>query len=130
MKLTACHESVLAAFDCLGIHYRGYPCKGGTLYFCTIPASGLTFDLKYREDGTIKLWRFVGTAPVSKPAVKYEYRRPGAPCSAVGIEITDDGDISLYAEQTIDENDADRNARIKRIISGYVKITQDFIYTM
>lgn len=122
MRQTVRSKSVEVVLDHLGINYREYPCRNGDLYFCTDPTSGLTFDLKYDEDGTIQLWRFVGVAPVPEATMRCEYCKPGNSHSVIGIEITDEGDISFYAMQTFDKNGPDMNARINKMISGYVKL--------
>ena len=121
MKQMVRLKSVEVVLEHLGIKYREYPCRNGELYFCTVP-NGLTFDLKYDEDGTIQLWRFVGTAPTPKAKMRCEYCKPGNPHSVIGIEITDEGDVSFYAMQTLDKNGSDINARIDKMISGYVKL--------
>lgn len=108
-----------------GINYRDFPCRSGEFYFCTIPEKKLTFDLQYNENGLMRLWRFVGEAPASKAGRRCEYRASQYPYTVVGIEVTDEGDISFYAEQKVDINDSRNIARIDRMISGYVNLLMD-----
>lgn len=111
-----------AILNRLGISYRGFSCGKGAFFYCKIPTDGYTFDLQYDEDGTIRLWRFVGTAPISKAGKRYECRKPNYPHTAVGIEVTDEGDLSFYAEQKIDPHDSSREECIIRMIEGYVSM--------
>lgn len=104
--------------DYLNIKYRKIDFKNGELYFCTLP-SQLTFDLFEGIDGTIKLWSFVGSVPVSKAGMRCEYRSPDHPDTAIGFEVTDEGDLCLYAEQMVDADSPLRERRIFRMIAGY-----------
>lgn len=108
-------------FDCLGIKYRKTDFPGGSLYFCTLP-NQLIFDLFEGNDGTIKLWRFVDFAPASKAGMRCEYRKPDDPYSAFGLEVTEEGNLSLYAEQIIHANSPRRESRILRMVEGYSKM--------
>ena len=53
----------------------------------------LTFDIQYEDNGLIRLWRFIGTAPASKAGKRCEYRTSKSPHAVVGMEVTDEGDI-------------------------------------
>lgn len=114
-----------ATLSRLGINYRDFPCRSGEFYFCTIPEKKLTFDLQYGENGLIRLWRFIGKAPTSKVGRRCEYRASQCPSAVVGIEVTDECDISFYAEQKVDITDSRNIARIDRMISGYVNLLMD-----
>lgn len=115
-----------AALNRLGINYREFPHRSGEFYFCTIPENELSFDIQYEEDGMVRLWRFVGTAPLSKAGRRYEYRSPKFPHAAVGVEVTDEGDISYYAERKIDIADSRSATLIDRLIRGYIKLLAEF----
>lgn len=56
-------------------------------------SNGISFDIKLTDDGTVRLWRFVGNAPIFKAGKRCEYRRPEYPHAVVGVEITDEGDL-------------------------------------
>lgn len=114
-----------ASLSRLGINYRDFPCRRGEFYFCTIPERKLTFDIQYEENGLIRLWRFIGTAPASKAGKRCEYRAPQYPSAVVGMEVTDEGDVSFYAEQKIDVSDANSAIRIDRMISRYINMISD-----
>lgn len=110
------------ALDRLAINFREYPCKTGALYFCTDPATGLTFDMKYEEDGTIHLWRFIGESTVLVSGTRCEYRSPKKPNSAIGIEVTNDGEINFYARQMLDAKNPEGIMQIGRFIRRYVNL--------
>ena len=114
-----------AALSRLGINYRDFPCRSGEFYFCTIPEKKLTFDIRYEENGLIRLWRFIGTAPASKAGKRCEYRASKYPSAVVGMEVTDEGDVSFYAEQKVDTTDSRSAARIDRMISSYINLLVD-----
>lgn len=114
-----------AALSRLGINYRDFPCRSGEFYFCTIPEKKLTFDIQYEDNGLIRLWRFIGTAPASKAGRRCEYRTSKSPHAVVGMEVTDEGDISFYAEQKVDITDSRSTVRIDRMISSYINLQVD-----
>ncbi len=116
-----------AALNHLSIHYRELPYRDGAFYFCKI-SDGLTFDLQLRDNGTIKMWRFVGTAPISNAGVRYEYRKPEYPHIAIGVEVTDEGDVSFYAEQDISVDNSRREERIFKMIKGYTELITRFSF--
>ena len=122
MRQTADLNYAGAALSRLGILYRDLPCRNGELYFCTIPSNGITFDLQYSKDGTIRLWRFVSTTTISKAGVRCEYRKQNYPHAVIGIEVTDEGDISLFAEQKIDGDDPRSEARFLKMLHGYTEL--------
>ena len=47
------------------------------------------------------------------------------PYSVVGMEVTDEGDVSFYAEQKIDVADVKCASRIDRMISRYINIISE-----
>lgn len=112
---------VEAAFDRLHIRYRKIEFTDGSLFFCT-PLNGLTFDLFTGTDGSIRLWRFVGSAPVEKAGARFEYRKPEYPHTAIGLEVTEEGDLCFYAEQIINAANPQKKHRILKMISGYSEI--------
>lgn len=114
-----------AALNRLGINYRDFPCRSGEFYFCTIPEKKLTFDIQYEDNGLIRLWRFIGTAPASKAGKRCEYRASKSPHAVVGMEVTDEGDISFYAEQKVDITDSRSAVHIDRMISSYTNLHVD-----
>ena len=109
----------------LGINYREFPCRSGEFYFCTIPEKKLTFDIQYEDNGLIRLWRFIGTAPASKAGKRCEYRASKYPSAVVGMEVTDEGDVSFYAEQKVDITDSRSAVRIDKMISRYINLQVD-----
>lgn len=110
---------VQAALDRLGIHYREIPYKNGTLYLCTVPFCGITFDLSCEEDSTIKMWRFVNPSVQDKTRILHEYRKEN---SALGLEATDEGGISLYAECVFCNNGLNAEKHIFKMIKGYANL--------
>lgn len=108
----------------LHIAYRELPCRNGWFYCCKNP-DGISFDIKIDNQGMIRLWRFIGTAPLSKSGSRCEYRNPQQPYSVVGMEVTDDGDVSFYAEQKIDATDVKCASRIDRMISRYINMISE-----
>lgn len=113
------------ALSRLGINYRDFPCRSGEFYFCTIPEKKLTFDIQYEDNGLIRLWRFIGTAPASKAGKRCEYRASKYPSAVVGMEVTDEGDVSFYAEQKVDITDSRSAVRIDKMISRYINLQVD-----
>ena len=89
------------------------------------PRKKLTFDIQYEGNGLIRLWRFIGTAPASKAGRRCEYRTSKSPHAVVGMEVTDEGDISFYAEQKVDITDSRSAVRIDRMISRYINLQVD-----
>ena len=54
-----------------------------------------------------------------------EYRTSKSPHAVVGMEVTDEGDISFYAEQKVDITDSRSAVRIDRMISSYINLQVD-----
>lgn len=122
MKQVADLNYAGATLNSLGIRYRKLPSRTGEFFFCTIPSNGITFDLQYGDDDTICLWRFVGTASLSKAGMRCEYRKPSYPHTVLGLEVTNEGDVSLYAEQIVERGDSHREEKLVRMIEGYVSM--------
>ena len=117
--------------DRLRIKYRKLPCRDGAFYYCTIPSNGYTFDLQCEDkDNTVRIWRFIGTAPLSKAGRRCEYRNPHYPWAVIGMEVTDEGDVSFYAEQKIEMTDRKSAARIDKMISGYIDMIANSSITL
>lgn len=114
-----------ATFERLGISYKKLPCRKGEFFYCKSPTGDATFNLKYDENGIIRLWRFVATAPISKAGKHCVYRKPDYPYAKIGIEVTDEGDVCFFAEQAIDINDPQKIFRIDKMISGYINLIAD-----
>ena len=114
-----------AVFNRLGIIYKNLPCGKGEFYFCTIPSTGITFDLSYEEGKYVKLWRIICTNLKSKARQRYEYNRLDYQNSVIGIEVSDDGEVCFYAEQRIIEGDNQLENKIARMIEGFVSIVSD-----
>lgn len=107
----------LTLFD-FGVRYRNL---GDDLYFCTLP-NGLTFDLWCNDHGTIRLWRFIDVDPLKKAGTRYIYSKANA---ALGVEITDEGDIKLFTELQYAPHAPDFVQRINKMLAGYIDmITQ------
>lgn len=92
--------------------------SSGILYFCTLP-NGLTFDLFAGKDGTIRLWRFVSTMPVSKAGTCLAYRDPRRSHISFGFEVTEEGDLCFYAELAVDAGCQEKGDRIHNTIELY-----------
>lgn len=115
-----CAGSVL---QCLGIPCQPYPCRNGEFYFCTVPTDKrITFNLRVSPNRTIRLWRFIGTAPLSAAGYRWEYRKPGGPQALIGLEVTAEGDVCLFAEQDLEPQGAQDRARIARMLVGYIHL--------
>lgn len=108
----------------LHIAYRELPCRNGWFYCCK-KNDGISFNIKIDDYGMIRLWKFIGTAPLSKSGSRCEYCNSQHPCSVVGIEVTDEGDVSFYAEKKIDVTDVKCAARIDRMISRYINMISE-----
>ncbi|MGN0685166.1 MAG: hypothetical protein ACI4KC_03615 [Gemmiger sp.] len=111
----------------LGISSKPYPCRIGEFYFCTVPTDkSLTFNLRFSDNRTIRLWRFIGTAPRSAAGYRWEYRNPNVPLAVIGLEVTTDGDICFFAEQELEAYGTASQARISRMVSGYITVITSF----
>ena len=107
----------------LGIPCQPYPCRNGEFYFCTVPTDKrITFNLRVSPNRTIRLWRFIGTAPLSAAGRRWEYRKPGSPRALIGLEVTAEGDVCLFAEQDLEPQGAQNRARIARMLVGYIHL--------
>ena len=107
----------------LGIPCHPYPCRSGEFYFCTVPTdSSITFNLKFTANRTIRLWRFIGTAPPAEAGSRWEYRKPDGPQAVIGLEVTAEGDICLFAEQELEAQGTQCQARIIRMLLGYIRL--------
>lgn len=101
-----------------GVRYRKL---GEDLYFCMLP-NGLTFDLLCSDHGTIQMWRFIDTAPLVKAGIRYICSKANA---TLGVEITDEGDVKLFAEFHCVHQNNDFTQDINKILTGYIDmITQ------
>lgn len=118
-KAVSISEEVLKHF---GVDYRKFPCGNGAFFYCKIPSSGYTFDLQCDEDGVIRLWRFVATVPIYMAGKRCECRKLSYPHAVTGIEITDEGDVSFFAEQKMDLNDSSNIERIVHMIERYMSM--------
>ena len=114
----------------LQIKYRKLPTRSGAFYYCKMPTNGYTFDLQCDDQGNIQIWKFIGTAPLSKAGNRYEYRDSKDPCAVVGVEVTDEGDVSFFAEQKMDVASCDSDHRIGSMIRGYINIIADSSLTL
>lgn len=112
-------KTIRSEFARFNISYRRLSCVSSEIYFCRIP-TGMTFNLKCESDGTIKLWRFVGSVPLSKAGIRYEYPLPNDSQVVLGLEVTSDGDISFYEEGKICSDGAERESQIRRMIENYI----------
>lgn len=122
MRVTADLNFAEESLKRLLIAYRVLPCKNGWFYYCKNTANGISFDIKLTDDGTVRLWRFVGNAPISKAGKCCEYRRPEYPHAVVGVEITDEGDLCFYAELKIDPSESDSEINMAHMIESYLSV--------
>lgn len=107
------------------ISFRKIDYRNGTLYLCRTPF-GQTFNLRLKNNQSIKIWSFVGSVPVKNINVRYVYKKPADSSSTVGIEITDEGDISFYVLQTLDlKHD---KSRIRSLIESYSKVISNTVF--
>lgn len=107
----------------LGIPYQPYPCRNGEFYFCTVPTDkSITFNLRFTANRMIQLWRFIGTAPHTEAGSQWEYHQPDGPQAVVGLEVTAEGDICLFAEQELEAHAPQSQARIARMLLGYIHL--------
>ena len=113
----------------LHITYKEFPCRTGGLFLCKKP-DGISFDIKIDDNGFIRLWRFIGKAPLSKSGSRCEYRNPHKPFSVVGMEVTDEGDVSFYAESKLDLTDAKSAVQVDRMISRYINMISNIPRTL
>ena len=109
--------------DSLHIQYRRITLPSGSLCFCTLPG-GQTFDLFVETGGTIRLWCFIGTLSADKAGARLEYRKPECPGAAVGLAVTEEGDLSLFAERTVAPDDSRTSRRIRRMVACFSAMLQ------
>lgn len=128
MRVTADLNFAEESLKRLCIAYRELPCKNGWFYYCKNTANGISFDIKLTDDGTVRLWRFVGNAPISKAGKRCEYRRPEYPHAVVGVEITDEGDLCFFAELKIDLSDSEREICITHMIESYLSVITNMCF--
>lgn len=106
--------------DHFHITYRINNYSDGTFFFCCLPPPNkLTFDLFEKTD-SVRLWRFIGTAPSSRIGTKWEHQKQ--PLEVTGLEVTAEGDICLYTELSIDENDPQKVKKISGAVDGFSKM--------
>ncbi len=106
------------------ISFRRIDFKNGALYFCTTPF-GRTFNLQLKNNQSIKIWSFVGSVSVKNINVRYVYKKPNDSSLTVGIEVTDEGDISFYVLQVLDIKHP--KSRIRLLIESYSKVISDTV---
>lgn len=94
---------------------------GDDLYFCILP-NDLTFDLMY-GDSTIRMWRFVDSVPLIKAGTCFFYGKANA---TLGVEITDEGDVELFAEYRYDRKAPDIEQRIRKMLTGYIDMIMHY----
>jgi hypothetical protein len=114
-----------AVLERLSVNIRQFVCKDGVLFFCRNPGNDLTFDLKIIEDKTIRLWRYVSSTSISNAGARFEYCNPCIPNFSIGIEVTEEGNVTLYAELKIEKDDPQKAVTIEKIITGYIKLISD-----
>ncbi len=106
--------------DHFHITYRINNYSDGTFFFCCLPPPNkLTFDLFEKKTGAVRLWRFIGTS--STIGKRWEHQKQ--PFSGVtGLEVTAEGDICLYTELNIDENDPQKVKKISGVVDDFSKM--------
>ena len=115
-------RQIEAVLDRLGMEYRKLACGDGFLYFCT-PPNEVTFDLFVDPEGNVKLWRFVADVSDTGNAVKCEYRGPGLPWDALGLEVTGEGEVILFVTGKVDGASVRCEAHLYRMITSYWEMT-------
>lgn len=105
------------ALDRLDIQYRRLPIKQEAFYFCTL-SNGLAFNLRFAV-GNIKMWRFIGVLKHFKAGTRVEkYKKE----IVIGLEVTDEGDISFYAMQKFECGDFQQEKRLMKMLSDYTRM--------
>lgn len=123
MENVQCASIARTSLEYLGIRYRAALLPRGCLCFCTL-TGGLTFNLFMGSDGQVRLWRFVGTATMNSAGTGVAFRRGDTLPVAVGFEVTEEGDIRLYARQLLPDSEANEN-RMVRIIRAFCDLLSD-----
>lgn len=123
MKNVQCASIARIALERLNIPHRELLLPHGCLCFCTL-AGGLTFNLFMGSDGQVRLWRFVGTASLNSAGARLEFYRSGALQSMAGLEVTEDGEVRLYAQQVICDSKTNES-RIVKIICEFCALMSD-----
>lgn len=103
----------------VGVCYRKL---GDGLYFCMLP-NGLTFDLMHSDGKTIRMWRFIDSAPLPKAGIRFVCCRANA---TLGVEITDEGEVELFAEYRYDRKSPDIEQRIRKMLAGYIDMIMQY----
>ena len=93
-------ENALSQLD---VTYKKYPYKYGSIYFCS-SHDNITFDLLLSDKQAIKIWRYICFDTIVYPFSDKVYYSFNNIDSEIGMESTDEGDISLYANQTINDD--------------------------
>lgn len=103
-----------------GIIFREIDYRDGILYFCKTPF-GQMFNLRFGNNQSIKIWSFIGTTSIGRVGTKYEWKNDNDSYPIVGIEITDDGDLSFYMTDILDDDTTDRD-KIQSLITTYANM--------
>lgn len=102
-----------------GVRYRKL---GDDVYFCML-LNGLTFDLRCSDGDTLRMWRFVDSDPISKAGTRFVCCRANA---TLGVEITEEGEVELFAEYRYDYKSPDIEQRIRKMLTGYIDMIMQY----
>ena len=108
-------EALLSQLD---VDYRKLNLKNGHLYFCTL-SNKITFNLRLEGDGTVTLWRFIGCIQSLQGGTQVEYRKRKM---TVGLEVTDEGDLSFYVKNHFKTGNMDVGKQLKKMLSIYADV--------
>lgn len=123
MENVQCASIARTALEYLGVQYRPILLPHGCLCFCTM-TGGLTFNLFMGSEGQVSLWRFVGTASLNSAGGRLEFCRSVAQQSMAGLEVTEEGEVRLYAQQVICDSKT-KESRIVKIICEFCALMSD-----
>ena len=110
----------------LNISYRIINFTNKSLFFCEL-SNGITFDMFVGRDGSIRLWRFIGITASSKSGMKIEYRKFRYSNVVLGLEVMEEGDLNLYAEQQINFDNAQSAKYVYELIKNFSQIIINYI---
>lgn len=103
------------------ITFREINCRDGILYLCKT-SFGQTFNLHIRNNQSIKIWSFIGATSVDRAGTKYEWKNENDSHPIVGVEITDDGDLSFYMTDIPAINEPTGRVKLKKIIITFLNM--------
>lgn len=131
MVNTTIDHIVNTALDKSNIQHRSLKYDNETLYFARL-CNGLTFDMIFKQDGILRLWRFIHTGiPMDRINVRFEYSK--SKCEneneTIGLRLTEEGDLELSLEKKYDNlENLNVEEDIQKKIDEFSKIISNYYF--